>query len=87
MENKVHEVKIVEKNGKQNLLTKKDFVIANVVGLAGIPAFANAADFALDTSTIMTAVGVVLAGVTAVGLGALAIPLVIKGIKYLKAAF
>ena len=77
---------VQEKNGQQ-CLTRKDVGKVLVIGAAASPLFANAADFTLDTSTILTAVGVVLAGVTAVALAAVAIPLVIKGVKYLKAAF
>lgn len=72
----------------KGFVQQKTYQVATI-GAVGATAMssANAAEFTLDTSSIMTAVGVTLAAVTGVALAAVAIPLVIKGVKYLKAAF
>lgn len=76
----------METQNKTKFLTRKEMATALVIGSATVPMFAHA-DFQLDTSPIMNAIGVTLAAVTSVALAAVAIPLVIKGVKYLRAAF
>lgn len=72
----------------KGFVQQKTYQVATV-GAVGITAMssANAADFTLDTTSIIAAIGVTLAAVTAVALSAVTIPLVIKGVKYVKAAF
>lgn len=72
----------------KHFVQQKTYQVATV-GAVGVTVMssANAAEFTLDTSSIITAIGVTLAAVTTVALAAVAIPLVIKGVRYLKAAF
>ena len=72
-------------------LTAKEIAALTVVltGL-GMSNFAQAADgatFALDVTSIITAIGVIVAAVTSVGLGAMSVVLVTKAFKYVKTAF
>lgn len=72
-------------------LTAKETAALTVVltGL-GMSNFAQAADgatFALDVTSIITAIGVIVAAVTSVGLGAMSVVLVTKAFKYVKTAF
>lgn len=64
-------------------------VIASVVFLALVSGNASAADvgFTLDTTSILQAIGTTIAAVTAVGLSAMSIFLVVKALKYIKTAF
>lgn len=60
-----------------------------VVGASALAAnSANAADtFTLDVSGVMSAITVVVAAVTSIGLAALSITITIKAIGYVKKAF
>lgn len=56
--------------------------------IVAMPAHANTgATFTLDVSSILTAIGVIVAAVTSVGLGALSVVLVVKAFKYVRTAF
>lgn len=75
---------------KFGLTAKEAQALAIVAGSMGLANYANAADgatFALDVTSIITAIGVIVAAVTSVGLGAMSVVLVTKAFKYVKTAF
>lgn len=94
MSNAVRVIDTIQEQPKPTMLQRakgfvqqKTYQVATVgVGITAMSS-ANAADFTLDTTSIIAAIGVTLAAVTAVALSAVTIPLVIKGVKYVKAAF
>ena len=75
---------------KFGLTAKETAVLTVVLTGLGMSNFAQAADgatFALDVTSIITAIGVIVAAVTSVGLGAMSVVLVTKAFKYVKTAF
>lgn len=75
---------------KFGLTAKETAALTVVLTGLGMSNFAQAADgatFALDVTSIITAIGVIVAAVTSVGLGAMSVVLVTKAFKYVKTAF
>lgn len=73
----------------RNLALNPPLVAVAVTALALVSGNASAADaaFVLDTTSVMSAIGTTVAAVTAVGMGAMSIFLVVKALKYIKTAF
>lgn len=80
---------VTAKQSKNSLsaLTMRYLPATTAVGAMVLAGNANAAEFALDFSTLITNIGVVIAAVTAVGLSALSLALTVKSFKYVKSAF
>ena len=82
--------KVAQAARKFGLTAKETAALTVVLTGLGMSNFAQAAEgatFALDVTSIITAIGVIVAAVTSVGLGAMSVVLVTKAFKYVKTAF
>lgn len=86
----VQDSKVAQAARKFGLTAKETAALTVVLTGLGMSNFAQAAEgatFALDVTSIITAIGVIVAAVTSVGLGAMSVVLVTKAFKYVKTAF